>query len=153
MFMNNNQLYILGLAALLILTFIPTGVVTQVTGESLSGQKVFRFRLDYLLHTILFFCLTILQSIARKFPQNSVLGFDYFRIKNIKSDSIDSAKDKLIYSPYFMIMLAVVSELAHYFIPWRGFNQIDMLANFAGFLIAFFLVRLYEKLCKLKLDY
>ena len=145
MFMNNNQLYILGLAALLILTFIPTGVVTQVTGESLSGQKVFRFRLDYLLHAILFFCLTILQSIARKFPQNPVFGFDYFRIRKIKSDSFGPAKENLMYSPYFMILLAVVSELAHNFISWRGFNLIDMLANFGGFLIAFILVRLYEK--------
>ena len=62
----------------------------------------------------------------------SILGFClYLRSKNLK---------KLFYG---LIFLSAILELLQFIVPNRAFELYDLMANFVGVLVAYFLVKIY----------
>ena len=67
----------------------------------------------------------------------SILGlFIYLKSKNFK---------KLVYGMFF---LSIILEIIHFIVPNRAFQLSDLIANFAGVLVAYFLVKIYLLLTK-----
>jgi len=45
----------------------------------------------------------------------------------------------------FLIFLSIISEMAHYFVPNRSFQFLDLFANLLGTFIAIFIIVFYKK--------
>ncbi len=99
------------LLALLILNIVPLG---DDTNQSLSGNKIFAFRLDYLVHaaTFLVFAWIYLLGIILKGTEFSSVGVLSFAM--------------------VVISAAIGFELIQYVIPWRSFNPVDLMYNVLG---------------------
>jgi VanZ family protein len=79
----------------------------------------FTFRLDYIIHFLIFF----------------ILGFfmQMWRITN----NLDSSYLKSIYMILGGILFAFISEFPQKFLPYRTFNVVDFICNSAGIVIGF----------------
>ena len=68
----------------------------------------------------------------------SLLGFSlYFKNGNFK---------KLVYGLFF---LSIILEVVHFIVPNRSFQLGDLIGNFLGVLVAYFLVKIYLHFNKL----
>ncbi len=99
------------LMVVLILNVVPLG---NETNRGLSGNKIFQFRLDYVVHSLTFLV----------FAWIWVLG----KIKNVSwFESYEVLKFGGI-----VFVSALVIELLQIFLPYRTFNPMDMMANLVG---------------------
>lgn len=116
---SKNLLWILT-TLLLILNLIPIGN----TSNSLSANKLFVFRLDYLVHSFIFLTYAWL--------------FVWSRIHRIKWFA------RLELPKYIALILssALVFEFVQLLVRWRTFNPVDLYYNLIGstFAIAFILL-------------
>ncbi|MDI3504306.1 MAG: hypothetical protein PWP64_1242 [Candidatus Cloacimonadota bacterium] len=116
---SKNLLWILT-TLLLILNLIPI----SYTSNSLSANKLFVFRLDYLVHSFIFLTYAWL--------------FVWSRIHRIKWFA------RLELPKYIALILssALVFEFVQLLVGWRTFNPVDLYYNLIGstFAIAFILL-------------
>ena len=105
------SLFWVWILVLVAVNVIPIG---NDANNSLSGSKIFEFRLDYLVHLIMILF----------FAWIWVLG----KINNVKWFPRYEAA---IFSS-LVIVACVVLELLQVLIPWRSFNPVDMLYNLLG---------------------
>jgi glycopeptide antibiotics resistance protein len=111
---NKKLLWILA-SWLLILNLIPIG---NSTSSSLSANKLFVFRLDYLLHSFTFLAyawLWIWGKIAR------VKWF---------------TRHELAKYGTVVLLSAIGFEFAQLLVPWRTFNPVDLYYNLIGTALA-----------------
>ena len=73
---------------------------------------------------------------------NHAIAFLYLSILGLTSHMRDKSFNQTI---IFLISLSIILELAHYFIPNRSFEFLDLFANLLGTLIAIFIVIFYKK--------
>ena len=106
-----RTLFWIWLLVMLILNLIPLG---NETNQSLSGSKLFEFRLDYLLHAATFLCFAWIWVLGKL---KRVIWFQHH--------------EKIKYAA-IVICCAVGFELLHILIPWRSFNPFDMVYNLFG---------------------
>ena len=103
------------LILVLVLNVVPLG---NETNRGLSGNKIFQFRLDYVVHSLTFLV----------FAWIWVLG----KIKNVSwFESYEVLKFGGI-----VFVSALVIELLQIFLPYRTFNPMDMIANIFGAILA-----------------
>ncbi len=95
------------------------------TSASLNSVTVLSFRLDYLLHALVFIPLAPVWRTAR--PQHPWL---------------------LIIAG--SIMLAVAAETSHYILPYRSYNVNDLLGNVIGALIGIAVAALMAYFLKIR---
>ena len=99
------------LIVVLILNVVPLG---NETNRSLSSNKIFQFRLDYVMHSLTFLV----------FAWIWVLG----KIKDVcwfGSNEVSKFEG-------IVFVAAMGIELLQIFIPYRTFNPMDMMANLFG---------------------
>ena len=99
------------LILVLVLNVVPFG---NETNRSLSSNKLFKFRLDYVVHSLTFLA----------FAWIWVFG----KIKNV----CWFANYEVLKFGGIVFVFAVVLELLQIFIPYRTFNPMDMMANLFG---------------------
>lgn len=99
------------LAILVIINSIPIG---NQANQSLSGNKLFVFRLDYLVHSIMILCFAVIWLVGK------IHRVEWFR-----------GRETTIYS-LIVLGAAVGLELLQLVIPWRNFNPVDMEYNLLG---------------------
>ncbi len=73
---------------------------------------------------------------------NHAIAFLYLSILGLTSHMRDKSFNQTI---IFLISLSIILELAHYFIPNRSFEFLDLFANLLGTLIAIFIIIFYKK--------
>lgn len=108
----------LWIAIILYFTLIPNMLKLNV------NIKDHNYRLDYILHFIVYFCLAILYLLWK--------ADHYFKVKPI-------------FLLYFLIgglFLSGFSEYAQSFIPGRTFNPYDFYANAAGIILGIIIPKL-----------
>lgn len=114
-------LFWLWLAILLIVNLIPIG---NETSSGLSSNRVFQFRLDYLLHANMILC----------FAWIWILG----KIKRIRwFKRLESMKYTII-----VLCAGIGLELIQMLVPWRSFNPVDLVFNSIGALLVAIIVNL-----------
>lgn len=101
-----QYIFVVYLVLLLAATFVPYGQALEHMGRI----NDLYFRLDYLLHALLFLVLVPLWAWA----------MPAWRRWQIVAAAL---------------VLAIMAEGAHYFLAYRSFNPVDMLANGAGVLL------------------
>ncbi len=104
--MNRHYLRIIVFIYLLIVTVI-TVIPLGGTSASLNNITVLSFRLDYLLHALVFIPMVPVWRLA--FPNH----------------------------PWYIIipiaiLLAILAEGTHYYLPYRAYNVNDLMGNVAG---------------------
>ena len=123
MFLRHNIFSILFLAILLIGCLLP--------GNTLPNSET--HNLDKVLHVILFLCFTFC-SLVGCIKQSQYPMLHYFALKYVT-----------IFSVFLTLGIEVVQ---HFFIPRRGFEVLDIVADLAGITLAitlFFIVKGKEK--------
>ena len=70
----------------------------------------------------------------------------FFFILSIFGFMFRSKQKKFINSFYFLFLLSIFLELAHFFIPNRAFELNDLYANSLGVLLALFILKFFKKL-------
>lgn len=111
----------LWLTILLIANLIPIG---NEASQSLSGNRFFHFRLDYLLHANMIFC----------FAWIWILG----KIKRIRwFQRLESMKYSII-----VLCAGIGLELIQMLVPWRSFNPVDLVFNIIGAVLVVIIVNL-----------
>ena len=99
------------LIVVLVLNVVPLG---NETNRGLSGNKIFQFRLDYVVHSLTFLVFAWIWVLGKI---NKVCWFESYVI--LKFGGI-------------VFVSAVGIELLQIFIPYRTFNPMDMMANLFG---------------------
>ena len=93
---------------LLILNVIPLG---NDVNKSLSGNEIWGFRVDYLLHSVMILGFAWIEVLKR------VLGFSGFGVWKFG----------------VLVMVASIGmEFIQLLIPWRSFNPVDLAYNLVG---------------------
>jgi VanZ family protein len=114
-----------GYLAVLIMTIIP------LKGVSLNkitiGPDVFRIRLDFLLHFIVYFLICLYYLAGWK------NGFTLF------------TENSLIKFFLLVLFLAIVTELVQLWVPDRAFNIFDLASNIGGVIAGLVIVRLAQR--------
>ncbi|MDD3103829.1 MAG: VanZ family protein [Candidatus Cloacimonetes bacterium] len=98
-------------SALLILNLIPIG---SGTSSSMSSNKLYSFRLDYLAHSFTFLAFAWLWVWGR------IRGYKWF------------ARYELPLYIIVVFLCAIGFELAQKLVPWRTFNPVDLYYNLIG---------------------
>lgn len=108
-------------AGLLLLNVIPIG---KGNSSSLSSNKLFVFRLDYLAHSFTFLAYAALWIWGR------IKGYRWFK------------RHELWIYISVVLLSAVAFEYAQLLVPWRTFNPVDLYFNLigAGLAIAIILI-------------
>jgi VanZ family protein len=92
--------------------------LTTGTSENLNEVYVLAFRLDYLLHVLIFAVWGVLSSIYA------------YRLANDRNKSL-----------FFLFLvglgLAVLTEYVQRFLPYRGYNVNDLVGNVVGVVVGF----------------
>ena len=73
---------------------------------------------------------------------NHLLFFFYLGILGFVSRS---NQKKFINSLFFLLLISIILELLHYFIPNRAFELNDLFANSLGILMAYLTYKLFKK--------
>ena len=92
---------------ILYLSFANTKTIERINSEE------FYFRLDYIFHFLAYMGLVILYKIGK--PNKKIINF-------FLSPGIIAT-----------LLMAIFTEAAQYYIPWRAFNWWDMVMNVGGF--------------------
>ena len=131
--MKNNvlklikYLYYFSLIALLILYLFPGSLIGYFFYEDLGKQPNF-----------------ISNPMGTSI--NHALAFLYLSTLGLISHIRDKRFNQII---IFLIFLSIISEMAHYFVPNRSFQFLDLFANLLGTLIAIFIIMSYKKYNKI----
>ena len=99
------------LIMVLILNVVPFG---NETNRSLSSNKLFKFRLDYVVHSLTFLVFAWIWVFGKI---KDVCWFESYEV--LKFGGI-------------VFVSAMVIELLQIFVPYRTFNPMDMIANIFG---------------------
>ncbi len=102
--------------------------ISSGTGPSLNEVEILSFRLDYLLHTAVFFLWGVLAGI--------------YAIKRA-----ENRKRQLITLFLIGIMLAVLTEYVQKYLPYRGYNINDLIGNVLGVVLSFGLFAIIVSKC------
>jgi hypothetical protein len=116
------------LILVLVLNVVPLG---NETNRGLSGNKIFKFRMDYVVHSLTFLV----------FAWIWVLG----KIKNV----CWFEGNEVLKFGGIVFISAVVIELLQIFIPYRTFNPMDMIVNIVGALLAMLFIYTSHRLHRL----
>ena len=116
----------------------------------------------------IFYLSTIALLILYLFP-GSLIGYflyaDLGKQPNLISNSIGTSINHLIYFVYlsiiglcgylrndyfkrifiFLLFLSIILEILHLIIPNRSFQYLDLIANFSGVLLGYYMIVLYKK--------
>ncbi|MDD3235861.1 MAG: VanZ family protein [Candidatus Cloacimonetes bacterium] len=124
-----KKLFWFWLIVLIVVNLIPLG---NGANQSLSRNKVFVFRLDYLAHLNMILC----------FAWIWVLG----KIKHVKWFV------KYVVLKYSMVVLcaSVCLELLQLLVPWRSFNPVDMGYNLLGGCLVVGVILVSRRLVQIK---
>jgi len=100
------------------LIFISVMPLSMGTSESLSNIYLLDFRLDYLLHVLIFAVWGVLAGIyASRFAKE---------------------RNKILLNLFLVgLLLAVSTEYVQRFIPYRGYNVNDLVGNVIGVVLGF----------------
>lgn len=113
--LKNKKLFALAfwiwIAAILYFTLIPNSPKLKVDIKNQS------FRLDYILHFLVYFSLAILYLLWK--------ADKYFKVKPVL----------LVYFFIGGLILSGLSEYAQTFIPGRTFNPVDFYSNVSGIIV------------------
>jgi glycopeptide antibiotics resistance protein len=90
---------------------IPLG---NAANSTLSGNKAFSFRLDYLLHTIMIL----------------IFGWIWLFVKT-RQASFFAQRERLNFA-LIVLSAGIGLELLQLLVPWRSFNPVDMYYNLFG---------------------
>jgi len=101
-----------------VLIFISVMPLSMGTSESLSNIYLLDFRLDYLLHVLIFAVWGVLAGIyASRFAKE---------------------RNKILLNLFLVgLLLAVSTEYVQRFIPYRGYNVNDLVGNVIGVVLGF----------------
>ncbi len=103
------------LACLVLFNVIPLG---NDTNQSLSSNRLFIFRLDYLAHAIMILCFAWIWVLGK------VKALRFFARWELMKYSV-------------IILCAVIGlEFLQLLVPWRTFNPVDMYYNLIGAVMA-----------------
>ncbi|MDD4148189.1 MAG: VanZ family protein [Candidatus Cloacimonetes bacterium] len=118
-----KKLFWLWLLVLIVVNLIPIG---NDTNQSLSRNRLWVFRLDYLAHAIMILCFALIRI------WGALHNVRWFK-------RCDALK-------YSAIVLAsgVCLELLQLGVPWRSFNPTDMIYNLGGAVLAIVFIMLSE---------
>lgn len=94
-----------------------------MTASGLNDIYILNFRLDYLLHVLLYLPLAFLLD------QAEIYSFKFTVI--------------------IVLLLAVMMELVQFVLPYRTFNVNDLLANIVGGVFSVLILLLIKKITKL----
>jgi hypothetical protein len=111
---NKKLLWILA-SWLLILNLIPIG---NSTSSSLSANKLFVFRLDYLLHSFTFLAYAWLWVWGKIAQVRWFIRFELAKYVTV------------------VLFSAIGFEFAQLLVPWRTFNPVDLYYNLIGTALA-----------------
>ena len=128
---------------LFLLHLIPMGnILKEIT---LNEIEIGLFRLDYLLHTIVFLPWMFLPYLAKRKkirPTN--------KKRELSSDPSILKAWPLALWLLLGIIFAVAAEGIQYWLPYRGFNPMDMIFNVLGILIGAGLLLLVVSMASIK---
>ena len=99
------------LILVLVLNVVPLG---NETNRGLSGNKIFQFRLDYVVHSLTFLVFAWIWVLGK---MKDVCWFESYEV--LKFGGI-------------VFVSAMGIELLQIFVPYRTFNPMDMMANLFG---------------------
>jgi len=116
------------LIVVLILNVVPLG---NETNRGLSGNKIFKFRLDYVVHSLTFLVFAWIWVLGKI---KDVCWFESYEV--LKFGGI-------------IFILAVGIELLQIFVPYRTFNPMDMMANLFGAILAMICIFVSHRLRRL----
>ena len=123
--LKNKKLFALAfwiwIAAILYFTLIPNSPKLKVDIKNQS------FRLDYILHFLVYFSLAILYLLWK--------ADNYFKVKS----------KHLVYFLIGGLILSGISEYAQTYIPGRTFNPLDFYSNISGIIVGMVLPALVFK--------
>lgn len=122
-------LFWLWLLLLIALNIIPLG---NNVNRSLSGNKLWEFRLDYLTHL----------AMILVFAWIWIWG----RIRNVRWFS----SGEVIKYSLITVLASIGLELIQIFVPWRTFNPIDLAYNLVGSLLGIVFVCISRRLAQKK---
>ena len=103
---------------LIIVVFLNVVPLGNETNRSLSSNKLFKFRLDYVVHSLTFLVFAWIWVLGKI---RDVCWFESYEI--LKFGGI-------------VFVSAMGIELLQIFVPYRTFNPMDMIANLFGALLA-----------------
>ena len=116
------------LIMVLILNVVPFG---NETNRSLSSNKLFKFRLDYVVHSLTFLVFAWIWVFGKI---KDVCWFESYEV--LKFGGI-------------VFVSAMVIELLQIFVPYRTFNPMDMIANLFGAIITMICIVISHRLHRL----
>ena len=114
---NKNAFRILFWLSLAIISI--ASIIPQFFPQRVKISPDFSFRLDYVLHFLIYFFLASFLTIW-KFSK-------------------DKKCQLILFITIFGIIVSSIFEIIQYFLPSRTFNPYDMLCNFSGFIIGLIL--------------
>ena len=77
---------------------------------------------------------------------NHVLAFFYLSILGLTQDMVGKGFNRTV---IFLIILSIILELFHYFVPNRSFQFLDLFGNLLGTLLAIFIIIFYKRYKKI----
>jgi len=116
------------LIVVLVLNVVPLG---NETNRGLSGNKIFQFRLDYVVHSLTFLVFAWIWILGKI---NKVCWFESYEV--LKFGGI-------------VFVSAMGIELLQIFVPYRTFNPIDMMANLVGAILTLLCIFISHRLHRL----
>ena len=116
------------LILVLVLNVVPLG---NETNRGLSGNKIFQFRLYYVVHLLTFLVFAWICVLGKI---NNVCWFESYEV--LKFGGI-------------VFVAAVGIELLQIFVPYRTFNPMDMMANLFGAILTMLCVFISHRLHRL----
>jgi VanZ family protein len=107
---------------LIIVFFLNVVPLGNETNRSLSSNKLFKFRLDYVVHSLTFLVFAWIWVFGKI---KNVCWFESYEV--LKFGGI-------------VFVSAMVIELLQIFVPYRTFNPMDMIANLFGAMLTLLFV-------------
>lgn len=116
------------LIIVVVFNVIPLG---KETNRSLSGNKIFQFRLDYVVHSLTFLVFAWIWVLGKI---KDVCWFESYEV--LKFGGI-------------VFVFAMGLELLQILIPYRTFNPMDMIANLFGAILTMLCIFISRRLHRL----
>ena len=116
------------LVIVLILNVVPLG---NETNRGLSGNKIFQFRMDYVVHSLTFLVFAWIWVLGKI---KDVCWFESYEV--LKFGGI-------------VFVAAMGIGLLQIFVPYRTFNPMDMMANIFGAILAMICIFVSHRLHRL----
>ncbi len=103
------------LLLMLIVNVIP---IENSNSASMSSKRLFIFRLDYILHSLIWLAFAWLWIFSR------IIGFRFF------------GRYEIVTYLLLLFVSATVCEYLQMLVPWRAFNPVDLSYNLIGAALA-----------------